>query len=313
MPKAYKIVRLIVLSFFITGFQNCAFAEDFPKKMVDYELVIKKSKAGDYVSNFEMLNRGEKLEYVYRPSAKSNTFSIGGLGEIKNISFKGSTVFEDFCNSAIPLRPNCKMNMDLGKIIIKNEKGQKMNPVVGTYPAETLTGDTNNIATVEVAERYAPAFTVGKDKEETFLQITVEPVSESSRLGGPVLFNVSFSNQSDRPLKFFNYFHLYGYKEYLKFNIELIGKDGAVDNNNPILVSAITPDALDDWMILLPGESLSTVIDANEEFKAPGDYLISVTFHRGDVVIYPKDGKPYYSQKRQWDSNKVSIKITAKD
>ena len=307
-----KLSRLVAALFIMIMFCGSVFAGDPNEVKVSRNLVVKKNAKGDYITEYEIHNGNSKLQRVYRPFATNNNCGITGLGRFKTISFEDDVVAEKLYERPIALRPNCKIHMNLGGIKIKNKTGHELEHTAGIFPAEVLKNDKDE-GTIEVSKKYVPPIIVSgdKEKEKNFLEITVAPVSKVGYLDKPVLFQICIENKTDRPLRFHNYFSLYEYRHYFKFNIELIDKDGKVTviERDIFFVAAISPHFIDGWMTLFPGERLSTVVDASKEFKMEGNYLVSVTFRRGRVLVYPKSEKPYYAKKYKWDSNKIPVAI----
>ena len=116
-------------------------------------------------------------------------------------------------------------------------------------------------------------------------------------------------NNSDIPIKLFNYFE-YSYKQNFTFSKKLLLENATISEPEQLnLISLITPHAINDWLLLFPGESLTVPCDISDEFKNSGKYKVSVTFFRGPIVLFPTDGKPRYTEQNKWTSKEVEIEI----
>ena len=115
-------------------------------------------------------------------------------------------------------------------------------------------------------------------------------------------------NNSNLPIKLFNYFD-YSYKQNFAFS-KKIDLDNTIIPEPLLIYTAITPHAINDWLLLFPGESLIVTCDVTDEFKIAGKYIVSVTFLRGPILLYPLVGEPYYTDQNKWTSNEVNVNIT---
>lgn len=120
------------------------------------------------------------------------------------------------------------------------------------------------------------------------------------------MLSVRIQNNGSLPVKLLNHFH--PYKNHFRFEKKYAASNKKIkEAMHPIAL--ITPHAIEGWITLLPGESLSVPIDASGEFKTPGEYRAAVTYYRSRILLYPPTGKPYYTDQYTWTSNEIDMVI----
>ena len=330
------IVIMLIVSFFV--FVSVARAAGKPgdsQMLVTYHLLVEKkvnSQTGAIDCRLRVENKTDKLQFVSRPVEKDISLSVKGLDKGRySVTFE-ERGFESLAKREIPLRPTCAIEMKLGKIVFRRPEGGEFAIPQGNYSiaASWKRPGLPDVKTgnFEVVDEYVPPITrVQATSDEYPLDIVLEPSSKTYNLGDRILLSVRLQNNGALPVSLMNYFH--PYKNHFRFE----KKDAASGRKLEGYMgpgALISPRAIEGWITLLPGECLSTTINASDEFKSPNEYRVAVTYFR-TILIYPKDGKPkdpiypslglifppdgkpYYTKQHNWTSNEVDIAILEAD
>ena len=265
-------------------------------------------------------NRTTKLHMVERPS-EEHPLEIRNVGQHAVVKFRGVRLPASQLAAAsrpIPLKPNCVLEMALGELEIRDSmQPAKATTLVGSYigspGSEAVTPSQPSADTVEIVVKqpYEPMNPKVPADAAFPLSITLRPTSPSYRLSEPMNFEFGLRNNSAIPIMIENFFN-YPYYQNFKIRKTLGGRELPA-NRWPL--AWIEHHALYDWLVLLPGDTLWYTADISNEFDTPGVYMISASYTSGPVVVYPAEGKPYYSSpsQRRWSSPEIQVTVAAQE
>jgi hypothetical protein len=327
-----SIVSLFVLVSAVKAAEN---SENSQMKL-SYNLLVENkisTQAETIDCKIRVENNTEKLQYLLRPTEKDILLDVNGLDKRRYSITFNEKEFEMLAKREIPLRPKCSIEIKLAKIVIgKPIKGESMIPK-GNYSIRASwkksgLPDIKEVKFDATDESVSPSLGIQPTFDEYPLSIVLVPYSKTYYQGDQISLTVRLHNNGVFSIGLMNYFDRY--KDFFQFEKRLTVSNEKEEQ--PMYARAsITPNVRDGWITLLPGECLSTIIDAREEFEKPGEYKVVVTYYGSRILIYPKDGtlddpnyptlglkfppdgQPYYTQQYKWTSNEIDIDISEKD
>ena len=303
MWQQNSIVLMLVVSLFGYVWEvSGASKSDNTQSPITYELLVDKkisSQANSISCRLRIINTTNELQFVSRCGKENILLNIEGLDKLQySMSFveKG---FEFLYKRDIPLRPKCAFEIELAKIMFKKNKEGDVAIPTGSYIL-TASWKLPDLPEINTAK-----FEV-VNKDEYPLDIILEPLSKIYYLGDPIMVSVQLQNNGSFPITLMNYFD--PEKDFFRFEKKSMAFDKGKKEITH-LPSCISPNAIDGWITLLPGESLSVAIDASDEFATIGQHRTKVTFYRSRIALHPPNAKSFHTKQHTWESNEIDIII----
>ena len=333
MRHRKSIVLMSLVSLYLLV--SAAAAADKPDKSetpLSYHLLVEKkvsAQAETIACRLRGENNTKELQFLSRPKEEDISLAIKGLDKrLYSVSFE-ERGFENLAKLGIYLRPKCAIEMKLAKIVPKKyEEGKPWisrgkYSITASWKRPGLPGV--EAGKFEVVKKYTPVITdVQQGKNEYPLGIILESSSKTYYWGEPIMLSVHIENNGALPVRLMNY--LDHYKCFFMFEKKDAASNKKIEDST-YWPGSITPHATKGWITLLPGEVLSVAIDASEEFKTATEYRASITYlcrprlypkdgkpkdpiYPGMGLIFPPDGKPYYTKQYFWASNEIELAIS---
>jgi len=256
-----------------------------------------------------LVNTSDTVQALSRPEADGVHFTARGPDrKAYSVEFKGQERSEKNL-ARIPLRPRCSIQIQLGSIVIRNAENERAPVPTGKYTVVAVCNDAKGLRKA-----------LGKIAQCTLriieypFRVTLEPSSHVYPRGKGTTLTVRLENLGKVPVQLMNVFS--PYKHHFDLQVKksrLSGSPASTSrDSSPFILSAVSPDGHDGWIIILPGESLSVEIDASKELEAPGVYRVSLAYQRS-ILLLPCGKKPRYTKQFRWVSNEVEFAVLPTD
>jgi len=310
-----KKTNHILFVFFTLLISSTVFSEENSDSTMKNVLVIEKQSIFEGsekdLCKIRTKNDSKNIQFIYRPKITDISFQISKSAHENYSVITEKKLDNVLAQKAIPLRPNCAIEINLGSIVREHtEKELDLKKFYNDFKTSTLwkifQQQPLSLSKFETIHSTSEVITKKEHSKNALVNIILEPSAESYVLGHIIPITVRITNSGLFPVKLFNLFH--PYKNYFRL-IKAYEKPDNKLVERPHIISKATPENRSvHWLTLMPNESLLVYIDASGEFHKSGRYFVTIEYNRY-ILICPPDKKPYYSDQRNWLSEKIEMSI----
>jgi hypothetical protein len=210
-------------------------------------------------------------------------------------------------NREMLIKPVTAVEIYIGNILIKNPLNGDLPVPNGAYSVKLIWKNHG----IKQSASGVISVQASINLIEYPLSIILNTTNQIYKLGEKIYLDASIRNEGNDIIQLYNLY--YPYHDYFNLNIKCVksiqkNTNDVSEDIIPPIAKFVSPDKSEAWLTLLPKESVSVLIDISDKVHQSGIHEISIEYKKA-VLLFNDTGKPYYSEKKNWRSNQISIMI----